>query len=691
MKKTLVLFLLLAAVAAPLRAAIVTNPSSGVVNVGQSLAMYVTCSMGATCVLYWGDGASVVGDVDYQFTITGDTHSHIYRNPGTFQMHFHRYYSGTPVCPLDEYRTITVLENRTLTLDPAVPAADQMVTFTAGNFITPTDLAWDFGDGTRLSDQGSTVSHAYAHAGVYTLRVYDWNGNLKTTPVSLTVNVTTPVRQIVYTPELPRADEEVLFQAANFRIGVIDWNFGDGTPTQTYSAAVAHRYQNPGTFLVSAIEHGYTNLAPATRAVTILPDNRSLSLSSHEVRVSEELTVTAVNFRGPLVQWDFGDGSTASAPVPVAAAPGVFPGPLVMTHAYGRAGNYKITARDENGNSAKTFTAAVRVLGISDSVALEAAEITLDNGKYYQVVPRNSRAIRARLKLKMRGTGIVSGYWIVDGQPSYFFNETAYQGQVKTIPTPEVPGLPTFDPGMHTITLQLTRPSIAVAVFPTLRYFVLPYENIIALLGPNDGAVLKEDEAASFSWERALGGSRYQIAFSGSLFPLLRADADLAWRECPEGTRYAPDPETWRAIGRDRWTFWKVRAVDSAGAVVAESGIREMKVIVPGARISIRRISDMDGRDIAAGPGEVAARADRLLVHGTLTYPAAAEYLVLRVYAGGELVDQLLFRDVRQGEERAFETSVANPEGGSRVSFEVLKSSSPSVLVGYEELRLRRE
>lgn len=687
MKKTrLFLFAFLAFLAAA-EAAIHFSPESGIINVGQALGFHFDCNDDNRVNIYFGDGSvllSVSPNVD-MFAY------HTYRNPGTFTFHKRLIPTVTPSCLFDEYRTVTVLENRTLTLDPAVPAANQTVTFSAGNFNTPTDLSWDFGDGTLLTHQGATLTHAYAQAGAYTLRVYDWNGNRKTTPVSMTVTVATPTRQIVYTPELPRVDQEILFQAANFRINTIDWNFGDGALLANVSAAVAHRYQNPGTFTVSAIEHGYTSIAPATRAITVLPDNRSLSLSSPEVQVNESLTVTAVNFRGPLVQWDFGDGSTATAPVPVAARPGAFPGPLVISHVYVRGGNYKITARDENGASAKSFAAAVRVLGISDSLALEIAEITLDNGKYYQVVPRNSKAVRAQLKLKMRGTGIVSGYWIVDGQPSYFFNETAYQGQVKTIPTPEVPGLPTFDPGMHTITLQLTRPALDLAVFPTLRYFVLPYENIIALLGPGDGAVLKEDEAANFSWERALGGSRYQIAFSGSLFPLLRADADLAWRECPNQTRYAPDAETWRAIGRDRWTFWKVRAVDSAGVVVAESGIREMKVIVPGAKISIRRISDMDGHDIAAGANEVATRADRLLVQGTLTYPAAAEYLVLRVYAGGELVDQLLFRDMRQGEERAFETSLANPEGGSRVAFEVLKSSSPSVLVGYEELRLRRE
>jgi hypothetical protein len=99
----------------------------------------------------------------------------------------------------------------------------------------------------------------------------------------------------------------------------------------------------------------------------------------------------------------------------------------------------------------------------------------------------------------------------------------------------------------------------------------------------------------------------------------------------------------------------------------------------------------MDGRQIAIGSGFTACRAERVLVQGIVTYPAEAEYLVLRVYANDALVDQLLFRNVRLGEERLFETSVPNPTGGSRVVFEVLKSSSPSLLVGSAELTLKRE
>jgi hypothetical protein len=434
------------------------------------------------------------------------------------------------------------------------------------------------------------------------------------------------------------------------------------------------------------------DVLPIRTAIAILPENRSLSLSALEAKIDEPVTVTALNFRGPQVLWDFGDGSTASGPGSVASSgsrAGIS-GPVVMTHTYKLPGSYIITARDENGASEKRFQATIRVIGISDLVNLEIAEITLDNGKYYKVIPKNSKDIRAQLKMKMRGTGIVSGYWIVDGQPYQFFNETVYQGQIKIIITQEVPGLPVFDPGMHTVTVQLTRPADEV-VFPTMRYFVLPYENQIATLTPRDGAIIKEDEMAEFSWESALGGSYYQIAFADSLFPLMRNEETVKWLDCPDRLRFTPDAGTWNALRRNQWVFWKVRARDSGRSIVAESGIQEMKVIVPGAKIGIQKITDMDGKPVAIGSGFTAARAEQLMIHGSLTYPAAAEYLIVRVYAGEDLVDQLLFRDMRKDEARLFETSVPNGPGDSRVTFQVLKSSSPSVLVGYQELLLKKE
>jgi PKD repeat protein len=654
-----------------LLAAIKTQPFSGIANVGDTILFQTDCGSGLRTNWYWGDGSSTLNIPDSIRIWL----NHYYKNPGIYNVHAQRITSATvPPCGLDTFRLVTILENRSITLSPANPAVSQPIRFTAVNFQTPTNITWDMGDGTIYAHNQNIISHIYTKTGSYIIRAFDWNGNTGTTPVTSTLVF---ARSITYSPEMPRVDEPVDIRALGFTSDSIDWNFGDGSPQQTYSAAVSHRYQNPGAFLITALEHE-ANLAPASRVITILPENRSLSLSAPELRPDDTLTVTASNFRDSLILWDFGDLTIMS-------------GPSVMSHAYKLPGDYTITARDENGTSEKKIKASVRILGISDQVNLEIAELTLDNGKYYKVVPKNSKNIKAQLKMKMRGTGIVSGYWIVDSQPYQFFNETVYQGQLKTIFIPEIPGLPVFDPGMHTITVQLTRPEAEGVVFPTLRYFVLPYENVIETLSPRDGAVIKEDQVANFSWQSALGGSYYQISFANSLFPLLRDEAGLVWLDCPNQLNFTPDVLVWNAIERNQWTYWKVRALDSNSSVVAESPVQEMKVIIPGAKIGIQRITDMDGKSIAIGSNFTVAPNDRLLIQGQLTYPGDAEYLILRVYASDQLVDQLLFRDVKKDERKMFETSVPNMEKESRVIFEVLKSSSPSVVIGYTELTLKKE
>jgi PKD repeat protein len=686
MKKIILLIAGLIGLMVTLLATIIITPADAPIHVGQNMGARLDCFAYVSCTLNWGDGSVFTGsDDDF---VVGYKY-HFYRNPGRYTLHLHRTFFSTPMCAVDEYTTVSIVENRSITMSTAQPGVGMPITFTAVNFQTPADITWDMGDGTTYAHQSNIITHTYLKSGNYTVRAFDWNGSTATTPVSLALAFT---RSISFSPALPLVDQPVDIRANSFGSEAIDWNFGDGTAPVVLSTAVSHRYQNPGTFNITAREHNVADVAPESRAITILPENRSLSLSALEAKTDEPVTITALNFRGPQVLWDFGDGSIASSPGSVASfgSRAGISGPVVMTHAYKLPGNYTITARDENGASEKRFQALIRILGISDQVNLEIAEITLDNGKYYKVVPKNSKDIRAQLKMKMRGTGIVSGYWIVDGQPYQFFNETVYQGQIKIIITPEVPGLPVFDPGMHTVTVQLTRPADEV-IFPTMRYFVLPYENQIATLTPRDGAIIKEDEVAEFSWESALGGSYYQIAFSDSLFPLMRNEETLKWLDCPDRFRFTPDAGTWNALRRNQWVFWKVRARDSGKSVVAESGIQEMKIIVPGAKIGIQKITDMDGKPVTIGSGYTASRAEQLMIHGSLIYPAAAEYLIVRVYAGDELVDQLLFRDMRKDEARPFETSVPNGPGESRVTFQVLKSSSPSVLVGYQELLLKKE
>jgi PKD repeat protein len=604
-------------------------------------------------------------------TIAGtDVVTHTYQAAGRYTVKVYDYY-GDDADPV-VLRINVRMPDRGITYSPAQIFAGAPVQFNAVNFLSDQN-DWNFGDGTTLTG-GISVTHVYNNAGTYTVTAKESNSNYN--PVQVVVTVQQPNRIIDLWPRSPRVDQLMSFEARNFLTNSIDWNFGDGTIMTGASTTVTHRYQNPGTYTVSAKDSSI-NHTPVTITFSVAEENRYITVSPPEVRTNETVTVMAFNFRGDFIWWDFGDGTQRS-------------GGHSETHQYRRAGTYTISAQDENGESQKKFTQQVIVRGIDDQVNLEIAEVRLDNGKYYKIVPKNSKNIRALLRMKMRGTGIVAGHWIVDGHPFEFFSEVAYQGQVKEIYTRLVPGLPTIDPGIHTITLQLTRPADIPVTFPVLKYFVLPHENIVKTLTPPDGFVAKEKEIPEFSWEEPKGASKYQVAFTNYLYTFMGEGTGISWIDVGTKLTYTPDLETWNRISRNRWTYWKVRALDTNNNVVAESDIQDIKVVIATAEISLDKVTDLEGNEIAISGSGVTTSTDDLLVHGSIEYKGDSEFLVLRVYVDDELTDQLLFRDVKKNDKRYFETSIPNKKKMSRIQFKVLKTSSPAVIIGIKGLILRK-
>jgi PKD repeat protein len=652
--------------------------------VGQNIGFNKNChdlfSGFSSCVWTFGDGDSIT----YSNDSNRGWQYHGYRNPGTYTVKYSRNNPGTtPSCPEIETINVTIEEDRYLQINPTSPKAGQSTQVAAVNFNTPTNIRWDMGDGTIVSAnrtrfiQGkSVITHTYNKPGTYTIRAYDWNGDTSNTPVSLVVSVVQPSRNIDFFPFTPRVDQPITFTAINFTTSSIDWNFGNGHLVTGGTNVQVYRYQTAGAFTVSARDSSISH-TPVSTPITILPENRYIVANPQELQANEGMTATAYNFRGDYIWWDFGDGTTKS-------------GYHTEKHIYTRPGIYTISARDENGVSQKTFQATVTVRGINDQVNLEIAEISLDNGKYYKVVPKNSKDIRALLRMKMRGTGIVSGYWMIDGQPFELFSEVVYQGQIKEIFTRNIPGIPTLDPGMHTLTMQLTRPSETAVTFPILKYYVLPYENKVELVSPQDALVVKEKEIPQFAWEQAKGGSHYQIAFSNYLYPILGNSNNLQWIDLKTSLNYTPEPEVWKLIKRNRWTYWKVRALDSVGNVLAESDIRDIKVVIATAEITIAKVTDLAGNEINWDNTTIETLRNDIIVHGSVQYMGNSKYLILRVYADEELVDQLLFRDVKKEEIRHFETSIPNKKKSSRLYFQVLKTSSPAVIIGIKGLKLKK-
>ncbi len=98
------------------------------------------------------------------------------------------------LCALLAAQGGSAVNERRVTCEPQFPVAGQRVTFSAVNFRTPNLLRWDMGDGT-VQASGSTSSqvpearltHAYAAAGIYEVKVYDDNGNVNSAPLTLLV------------------------------------------------------------------------------------------------------------------------------------------------------------------------------------------------------------------------------------------------------------------------------------------------------------------------------------------------------------------------------------------------------------------------------------------------------------------------------------------------------------------------
>lgn len=568
---------------------------------------------------------------------------------------------------------VTVISLKRITYSPTQPLVGAPVQFNAVDFQSD-QIDWNFGDGTTITAGNISVTHVYNNASTYTVTARE--SNTEYTPVRVVVRVQEPNRSINFLPRSPRVDQLVYFEARGFITNSIDWNFGDGTIMTGAGTNVTHRYQDPGLYTVSAKDSSI-NHTPITITFSVAPENRYIVVSPPEVRTNETVTVTAFNFRDDYILWDFGDGTQRS-------------GLHTETHQYSRAGTYIISAQDENGESQKKFTQQVIVKGIDDQVNLEIAEVRLDNGKYYKIVPKNSKNIRAVLRMKMRGTGIVSGRWIVDGSTFELFSEVTRQGTIKEIYTRTIPGLPTVTQGIHTITVELTRPEDIPVTFPVLKYFVLPYENIIETLTPPDGFVAKEKEIPEFSWKEPRLASKYQVAFSNYLYVLMGESQRISWIDVKTQLKYTPGLETWNRIKRNRWTYWQVRALDTNNNVVAESDIHDIKVVIATAEISVDKVTDLEGNEIPISSSGVTTSTDDLLVHGSIEYKGNSEFLVLRVYVDNELMDQLLFRDVKKNEKRYFETSIPNKKQKSRLQFKVLKTSSPAVIIGIKGLILRR-
>lgn len=149
----------------------------------------------------------------------------------------------------------------------------------------------------------------------------------------------------------------------------------------------------------------------------------------------------------------------------------------------------------------------------SSNFMIRRAELFFEDGRVEATVPRNFDKLKSYALISFVGSGILDGYWEVDGRIIGRVYEILNYGDNKKIETPPIPQLPTFEPGIHKLSFVILSPKIEISTV-SIFYFVNTEEESIAvikILRPEKEKV--DPSGILFEWENLRGVQFYLIEF----------------------------------------------------------------------------------------------------------------------------------------------------------------------------------
>ncbi len=308
---------------------------------------------------------------------TTKTVSHIFKNPGKFQINLKvtdekdKTGESVKVLSIDAPKG---LPKAKITSDPAADSksgvlagkAPFTVNFSAkestdsdNNII---DYKWDFESDDKFDSFGGNVSHTFTDEGSYNvlLSIFDADKNSG----SATMIVKVEPQGVVANLKADAVDGSVpltvSFDASGSSYGKgqisgYKWDFGDGSPINMGSAKISHKYTSIGNFKVSVTVVGADNLTAA----------KSLNINVREISLSACFTSVFEKGPAPLntsfdpgcsngtvssYSWNFGDGGTSTQVKP--------------SHTFEKAGSYKVTL--EVSDAQNTISKSEVVINVTE-------------------------------------------------------------------------------------------------------------------------------------------------------------------------------------------------------------------------------------------------------------------------------------------------------------------------------------
>ena len=244
---------------------------------------------------------------------------------------------------------------------------------------------WDFGDDSE-KENGQNANHIFEQPGKYLTRLRVWDGDGLEADATVEVDARKTAakpRPAIYltkglfsgaAPLTVHLDGGKSFDSDG-NIVSFQWDFGDGTPSET-GQKVVHTFAEPGKYevvltatdddgLSATTVQNFTAQPPEPVApevfLSVEPDPPSLTIGEpfiFDASQSFDLDGTILSF-----EWNFGDGTTKL-------------GPARLSHAFEKVGIFRVsvTAHDNSGRSSSAETR----VAVSEPAA--SAAIRVDKG-----------------------------------------------------------------------------------------------------------------------------------------------------------------------------------------------------------------------------------------------------------------------------------------------------------------------
>ncbi len=250
---------------------------------------------------------------------------------------------------------------------------------------------------------------------------------------------------------------------------------------------------------------------------------------------------------------------------------------------------YKRTFTGPNINLNSSVSFAITTEAVAD-FNIKRIELYFENRRAEITIERNYPNLKAFADIRFVGSGLLQGFWEVDGRLLSRVDQHLTFGRSVTLETPEIPPIPTFDTGTHILRFVITSPVTEIPL-PSILYFVTPTEFTgapisIKLTSPENNSELEYSQV-KFEWQKFNNSTLFLIQFFDDLHtkPLFSAYTRETFYFLPEivlksiflpGQKYK----------------WKVTGFNAENNIVGESTIRSFSfkkfdAFVPGQIIAV--------------------------------------------------------------------------------------------------------